>query len=556
MKTVKCKTVRWFMVGLMFFSLCAATWAWEPNAKDLEAAVASGDFGAYFGNLTTWLGGKVPADANRISESAMQALVKDPSVLGGLTLRHFIAKCGAQNLGAFARADQSNKAFLTWLLNNTEAMDLCLIGATPNTRGHRADNSWSVPISALEIWKKIYSADPESKSGIYLRLAIATGLNPPGTSERGAGQPPKPADPLDRYNHFKKAHKNGELFPTFDTLAVWDLRHVVNSNASDEDLAWGREMVNTWRPDLRNKEQVVVTTSSVWRRNSPIPFNDTYKNVLSGGGKCGPRSSWAVFICQAWGLPAFGVGQPAHACCAYRAAYPSAEPQPGCRWKVVQGRGWVVSKLDGTSGPEFFAGVIERERRDDFALVEHLRWLASAMKPPAQAAVMNVVNVVQKVSAEKAVAEQSQQKDEPMPAAETKPEPAFAPKPGVIHVEAEAFAKMSGVSVYDCYTGGKQVNFGQSVNDSWAEYTIDVPATGVYGLTLRTAAVNVDQVLNIRSGTNALATAKVSQTHGLWGTTEEVDIKLNKGPHTLQVAAPFQRGVAFRWFELKAKGSR
>jgi len=553
MKMVRSQAVRLFIVGLTFLSLCATTRAWEPNAKDVDAAVAAGNSESLLGNLTTWLAGKAPADANRITDAAMVSLTKDPAVLGALTLRQFIAKCGAQNLDAFARADASNKDFLKWVLSNTEAMDLCLIGATPNTLGARADNSWTVPVSALQIWKEIYSADPDSKSGLYLRLAIATGLNPPGTGERGAGQAPKPPEPLARYNHFKSAHKNGELFPTFDTLAVWDLRQVVKCNASHEDMAWAREMVNTWRPDLRNKEQVVVTTSSVWRRNSPIPFNDSYKNVLSGGGKCGPRSSWAVFICQAWGIPAFGVGQPAHACAAYRAAYPSADPQVGCRWKVVQGRGWGASRLDGTSGQEFFNGVIERERRDDFEQVEHLRWLASATAEPVQAAVMNVVRSVQKVSAEKAAAEASLQKDYDGPVPPPKPEPAFAAKPGVIHVEAEAFANMSSVNVCDCYTGGKQVNIGQSVNNAWMDYALDVPAAGTYGLTMRVAAVNEDQALNIEMGTNQLATVKLPQSHGLWATTEEVDIALAKGQQTLRVSAPCQRGVALRWLELKAK---
>lgn len=553
MMRARSRAARWLGAGVVFLSLCLTTRAWEPNEADLDAAIAKGSFSDYFGKLTEWLGAKVPAQTNQISEATLTPLVKDKAVLDALTLRTFIAKCGGQNVDAFAAANDGNKAFLKWVLRNTEAMDLCLIGATPNALAWRADNSWGVPVSALNIWKTIYEADPDSKSGLYLRLAIATGLNPPGTSERGAGQPATPPDPLSRYNHFKAAHKNGELFPTFDGLMVWDLRQVVKCNASNEDMAWAREMVNTWRPDLRKKEQVAVTTSSVWRRNSPIPFGESYKNVLSGGGKCGPRSSWAVFINQAWGIPAFGVGQPAHACCAYRAAYPSADPQIGCRWKVIQGRGWAVSRVgDGSSGPDFFAGTNERERRDEFAQVEHLRWLASATAAPAQPAVLNVMRAVQKASGEKAVAEQDKQKDAEFPEPAPKDEPAFEAKPGVIHLEAEAFAKMQGVNVIDCFTGGKQVNFNQG-GDGWMEYAVDVPADGKYGLTLRTAAVNVDQVLTVAVLTNVLATVKVPQTHGLWGTTEEMEIPLSKGQQALRVAAPAQRIVAVRWLELKAK---
>ena len=46
---------------------------------------------------------------------------------------------------------------------------------------------------------------------------------------------------------------------------------VVDSPASDQDLAWAREMLNTWRPDLRKDNRVVRIVSEVWRRNSSIP---------------------------------------------------------------------------------------------------------------------------------------------------------------------------------------------------------------------------------------------------------------------------------------------
>ncbi len=113
---------------------------------------------------------------------------------------------------------------------------------------------------------------------------------------------------------------------------------------------------------------------------------------------------------------------------------------------------------------------------------------------------------------------------------------------------------MSGVCVYDCFTGGKQVNFQKNMPSSWVDCTLDVPMAGTYALQMRTAAPNVDQVLDIGSGTNRLATVKVPNTTGLWGTTEAVEVRLDKGIQTLRVSAPFQRGVAVRWFELKSRG--
>ena len=92
------------------------------------------------------------------------------------------------------------------------------------------------------------------------------------------------------------------------------------------------------------------------------------------------------------------------------------------------------------------------------------------------------------------------------------------------------------------------------LKESWIDYTVEVPAAGTYGLEMKVAAPNLDQVLDISSGTNKLATVQVPNTAGLWGTTPAVDVKLEKGRQTLRISAPFQRGIAVRYLELKSKG--
>jgi len=54
-------------------------------------------------------------------------------------------------------------------------------------------------------------------------------------------------------------------------------------------------------------------------------------------------------------------------------------------------------------------------------------------------------------------------------------------------------------------------------------------------------------------GKDKLATMKIPNTTGLWRTTREVEIRLKKGVQTLRVSAPYQRGIAVRWLELKLK---
>jgi hypothetical protein len=139
--------------------------------------------------------------------------------------------------------------------------------------------------------------------------------------------------------------------------------------------------------------------------------------------------------------------------------------------------------------------------------------------------------------------------------------------PGVIHVEAEGFSKMggkvsygnlqtAGVIVHDCYKGGKQVHFQSHMQNAWVDYAIDVPEAGKYELGMRVAVANLDQVLDVSSGGNKLATVKIPISYGLWSTTPAVEVALKRGPRTLRISTGFQRGVALRWFELRPKGSK
>ncbi len=562
--------------GLALFCPVAAR-AWEPSPEARDAAVAAGDFAGYLANLTTWLDQRVPSDPVKITGDAMEALLKDPVFTAAADHRQFIVKLGADQLAAFAKSDAAHPEFLRWVFKDSEMLEGFLQATGPTPIPDRDANGFSVSPAVMDIWFKIVKADPEAKQGIYQKLAMATAIAPPGTGARGAGQPATPADPLDRYLHFKNAHKNKELFASFDDLTVWEYTKVVQSGASDADLAWAREMINTWRPDLRIKEQVVESTREVWRRNSPIDFAGTYKNVLAGGGKCGPRSSWAVMICQAFGIPAVGVGQSAHACVAARSAYPEMQPQPGLRWKVHQGMGWQVSRLDGTNGPTFLEAIAEREHRGDFTRIEHLRWVASALAAKERADAVRAVAAKIRGSLPPSVpAAPSAPQPDPNVEGVAKttaagtatppavPEEPFKEVPGTIHIEAETFvdsfaepafpAEQKGcVYVLDCHTGGKQLNFQKNMNRTWVDYKVDVPAAGTYAVTARVAVVNFDQVLDLGIGETKLATIKLANSFGKWATTEPVDVKLEKGPQTLRVSAPMQRGVAIRWFELKTK---
>lgn len=596
MKTVYKSAHNFLLAGTLLCSLVAQVQAGEPNASDLDSAIKSGDFSDYLTKANTYLNQMVPAQAE---EKTLALLLRNPQFLTVLDQRQFIAKTGAEKLSNFSKASPDNQAFLAWLLKNTPAMDLYLEGAVPIGLATREKNEYSLDPASLEIWQKILRSDPDAKDGIYQKLAIAIALRPPGSVNIGAGGAATPTDPVTRYNYYKMAHQKKELFPSFDHLKVWEYSTILCSGASDADLTWAREMINNFRPDLRANEMVVNSTSLVWRRGAPPQFYpdggyQNFKNVLAGGGKCGPRSSWSVMVCHAFGIPAIGVGQPGHACVAYKAVNPMTEPQPGSAWKVGFGAGWDKSTLSATKGetlkgPDFLVGIEKRADAQKFSQVEHLRWFANALTTAEKASA--VIGIAQKINdsittkktdltaslkpeeAEadhgvKAATKDGLSHNETSSMANKSADTVKAVS-GVIHVEAASFAKTGGkiswggqfpnVLVHDSFGGGKQVYFQQQMKEQWADYTIDVPAAGACQIVMQAACINEDQLLEVRSGDKLLATLPLAPTFGVWQETKPVTLTLAKGQQTLRIQTPVsvnaenhKRGIAVKWFELRA----
>jgi len=269
-------------------------------------------------------------------------------------------------------------------------------------------------------------------------------------------------------------------------------------------------------------------------------------------------------IYHAFGVPAIGVGQPGHACSVHRLRTGT--------WAIAYGGGWHVSKICGMKGTEWIAGVKERAHAAEFSQVEHLRWLAVALgKSDRATAVMDVAHGIQKSLAEIKKAPAAKSKPKKTPAGNPTPKEPPAPVKavdGVIHVEAAAFAKTGGkcswggqkpyVEIHDCHTGGKQVHFEKQMKEQWADYILDVPASGTYEIVMKAACVNDKQFLEVCSEGNVIATVPIPLKFGLWVETEPVELKLEKGVQTLRVRTTpkhLLRGITLRWFKLKRNGN-
>ena len=221
-------------------------------------------------------------------------------------------------------------------------MDLYLEAAAPTRDKQRELNGYGIGIGALERWNKLYTEDPDTRRGRLPEAGMAAALWPAGgggqyratTSSTGCALPALQDGPPEQ-------GAGAELRPP-DGLAT--TARSSTASAPTRDLAWGRQMIQTWRPDLLEKEQIHKIVSEVWRRFSPIPFTNGFITVMEGGGKCGPRGAVRRVHLPGVRHPGHRRG-PAGALLLRRAGGLSRKrsPQLGSVWKVYQGRGWQVS---------------------------------------------------------------------------------------------------------------------------------------------------------------------------------------------------------------------
>lgn len=185
-------------------------------------------------------------------------------------------------------------------------------------------------------------------------------------------------DPVSRYRHYADAYRNGELDESFSDRTAWEMRLVSNCDAPDDQLAWGRQMLRTYRPDLVRLEDMkwrycnIVHTDVVYTHP---PFDEkTYQDIISGGGECGPRAWFGRYACRCFGIPVWGCKQPGHA------AMTHWTPDQGWVVCLIYGGFWDIAWWEDRCGDDF---LLETQARDsgsgDYMSVLRLEWVADVL---------------------------------------------------------------------------------------------------------------------------------------------------------------------------------
>ena len=248
-------------------------------------------------------------------------------------IENFETRIGRENLQEFANKDEKHNEFIEWIYNTPEAISLYLGGgyASAIKQGHMDSYQYRNPLNkanevkALEIWYQIWNQFENSHEGTNLKIALAVSLEfANGVSTWLKNEE---IDPLSRYKNFSNATSSNLVLGDFASLTVEEMRNVVNAKVADDEMEWLRDYIITEHPDMVNRNEITKgykllkyqeinpdTGESIYGNNFYGP-NPTIREVIKYGGVCGSISKFSAILAQAFGVPAFPVGQPGH--CAY-----------------------------------------------------------------------------------------------------------------------------------------------------------------------------------------------------------------------------------------------
>jgi hypothetical protein len=216
-----------------------------------------------------------------------------------------LTRATAKGLSRFANESDLNGQLIETLLNNKKIMKEMLLqgGATNGEFGN-----------AMKLYTQIMANVPKDRfQKINKKLAMASALE--FASPQTEFDTSVKIDALERFQHYERAHRKGELDPAFTHFKTYEYRMAMNSDAPHEQLQWGRDMLMNFAPHIvsiyeeRWRYVYLVKTDVGYKAPHWTSSPRTYQQILSGGGREGPRAWYGRFICQAFGIPTWGLKQ-------------------------------------------------------------------------------------------------------------------------------------------------------------------------------------------------------------------------------------------------------
>mmetsp|Transcript_6004 Transcript_6004/g.11160 ORF Transcript_6004/g.11160 Transcript_6004/m.11160 type:complete len:601 (+) Transcript_6004:236-2038(+) len=268
----------------------------------------------------------------------------------------------------FANESDLHGQLVETLLNNKKIMKEMLLHGGPT--GNKYGNAMKQYTQIMAGLQK----DRFHKMNKKLAMAAALEFAQPQTEFDTSVE----IDVQKRFSHYEKAHRKGELDPAFTFFSTWEYRMAISSDAPHEQLQWGRDMLMNYAPhiatiyDEKWRYCYQVTSDVGYRAPNWTASPRTYQQVVSGGGREGPRSWYGRFICRAFGIPVWGFKQNGN--------YGMSRWTPK-GWQLnfnLPGSSWESCSWDDRLGSDFFeeaqarAAVSEQEYYEKVTLLECL----------------------------------------------------------------------------------------------------------------------------------------------------------------------------------------
>ncbi len=443
----------------------------------------------------------------------------------------------------------------------------------------------------MEVYTAILAKSEKARERgtILQRLALGTAIQMPWLNGRDKGgvygiidRDNTCDDQVGRYLHYEKAFLDGELDPAFKDMNTWECRFITNSEYSNEDLAWFRQMLRIYHPDQ------ITTEDWKWRYTrfikSDVPYTHTRHDPTIGspaqeqialGGVCGRRAFLGRLSTRAFGIPTRASTQTGHA------AMSRWTPDG---WAICLGAWWSAAFCGSQDGLDFLLDSQAREFEEDYQqLARRAQWIGDACGEEDVLikrghfgkgggfwdglAFVNKQSMVEKARVEAlelAGGMKIGESDELL--GDEVGEQFDVPEEFTQFVVAgDGTITMPAAGCYSPRKSSDRILFMKSWDKGYQlhysrlgsrpelfKYRVEVPAAGEYELSAQVATVSQHIEMLVRLNHDEPLPFEIPYTKGLWGNTKPIRLKLEEGRNTISVTARNgNRGVTFKQWQLK-----
>lgn len=441
----------------------------------------------------------------------------------------------------------------------------------------------------MEVYTAILASSERARERgtILHRLAVGMAIQMPWLNDRERGgvhgmlfNGNSNIEQVPRYLHYEKAFLDGELDPAFPDFNTWECRYIANDPYSNEDLAWFREMLRTYRPDH------ITTDDYKWRYirivKSDVPYCSPTNDPALGtpgqqhialGGICGRRAYYGRFSTRAFGIPSRQSTQTGHG------AMNHWTPDG---WVICLGAWWSMAWCGPWGGLDFLLDSQAREF-EDYQLVRRAQWIGDAFSEEAVsisngqygkgggfwkslAFVKKQIMVHEaQVEALELVGGMKLGESDELIGDEEGEEIEIPDEFKEIVVSNDGTITIPAVSCYSPRKPSDRILFLKSWDEGYQlhysrlgqrpelfKYRLEVPSEGEYELTALAATVSTDHEILVRINRDEPAPFAMPYTKGLWKSSEPMRVKLSEGRNMISVTARTpNRGVSIKNWQLK-----